>query len=83
VPRERVVEPIANRALEGLMQNPSPGDAIELAQFFFERGDIIRRPLSGLRGVDAAELRDVEQRPCALGNRGPRRYGEPVPKPAA
>ena len=66
---ERIVEAVTDGALEGAMQDLAAMDAVELPQLRFERCDVVGGPLLDDRGIEAAQLRDMEQRPRALGRR--------------
>src|SRR4029453_19150877 len=70
--RKRVVEPVGDGSLEGLVQEPAAAHPIELLQFAFELCYVASRPLLDDRSVEAAELRKMKQRPRALDGRSDR-----------
>src|SRR5262245_34346612 len=81
--RERVVQTMTNRSLEGLMQNPPPAYLVELAQFGLELGHLARGPMSDRRCIEPAQLSHMEERPRAL-DTGRRLCGrQPRMQPAA
>src|SRR5215471_17531636 len=63
---QRVVKAIPNRPLERLVQNAAPAESVEHLELDLELTYVARRPLTDNRRVQAAELRHVEERPCAL-----------------
>ena len=63
---QRVVQAVADGSLERLVEDSPPTQGVELLQFGLERRDLLRRPLRDNRRVEAAELRDMEERPCPL-----------------
>jgi hypothetical protein len=66
---ERVVQAMTNRPLERLMKNATLTHRVDLAELGVEIRDVPGGPLSDDRGVEAAELRDVKERPARA--RGP------------
>ena len=69
MPHQCVVPAIPDGALECLMKDPAAPGRVDLVQLELERGDVPRRPPRDDRRVEAAELRDVEERPGALDSR--------------
>src|SRR5262245_33708971 len=80
---ERVIQTMTNRPLERLMQDPAPMDAVELLQFAFELCDVPWSPLLHNRRIEAAQLRDIEQRPRPFERGRRRRAPESIPQPRA
>src|SRR5688572_31741314 len=70
---ERVIEAMADRPFEGLVQDAAAAQVIELAQFGLELHDVPGGPLLYDRRIETAELCHVKERPRALERR--RRQG--------
>src|SRR4029453_4345121 len=72
--RQRIVESVSNRALERLVENSAPAHGVQLMEFALELRDMGWRPLLRNRGVKAAELGHMKERPGALDGRWRLRY---------
>src|SRR5262245_28099798 len=66
---ECVVDAITNRSFEGLVQDSPPADSVQFTQLGFEICYVVSRPILHDGSVQAAKLRYVEERPCALNHR--------------
>src|SRR5207249_6751402 len=78
-----IVQAMANRPFERLLQDAAAANAVELLQLGFDAGHLSRRPLLDDRRVEAAQLRHVKERPRALDRRWSRGRGEPLAQPGA
>src|SRR4029453_16354143 len=74
--RHRVVESVSNRSLERLVKNPAPAHGVQLVEVALELRDMGWRPLLHNRGVKAAQLRHMKERPGTLDGCWRLRYRE-------
>ena len=80
---ERVVQPMADRPLECLVEDAAAAQAVDLLQLGFELAHVSWRPLLHERRIEAAELCNVEEWPRAFGPRRRRSNGELTAQPLA
>ncbi len=74
---------MTNRSLERLVQDAALTYAVEFAQFGLELRHVSSGPLFHNRRIEAAELRNMKERPRSLERRRRRRAREPAPQPGA